>query len=422
MTFPRARRGLHASHLPASPTASSSTTPPIAPATSSGRTKASTGPRHQDKFIGPGPGVTRCRQRLVAPSDTPDQKLRKIYAAVMKLENTRFTREHTAQRKRLRASKRCKTPTTSGRASVAATIRLTASLRRHGTRRRPESIRRRRHQSRPQFFSTRYSQPLAARRLTSPSSTSTERISSSIPVPASALTSISLGSTPCADGIRQTDNGSDYLQHPRRALHLLSHPARRRPHLDSCRATVTGTITHDLHWRPGARLAASLPRRRLRQPRARNPYQRRASRARQPRTQGCLHRTNSKTTSSRSSSTSTLKGPSAPPPANASSSPATSSKPTPSPPFPTRSAKSPSTSSTRISTQDAVRITFPTTLSVESLPAADKTTFEKIMPPTTCFSESTPNSFTVRRNYVLGEHHLHRRNEYPRPPRLLLQV
>jgi hypothetical protein len=50
----------------------------------------------QDKFIGPGRGVNDAVKQLVATSDTPDQKLRKIYAAVMELENTDFTHEHSA--------------------------------------------------------------------------------------------------------------------------------------------------------------------------------------------------------------------------------------------------------------------------------------------------------------------------------------
>ena len=49
----------------------------------------------RDKFIGPGPGVRAAVQDLTTPSDTQDQKLRKIYAAVMKLENTDFTRGHS---------------------------------------------------------------------------------------------------------------------------------------------------------------------------------------------------------------------------------------------------------------------------------------------------------------------------------------
>jgi hypothetical protein len=50
----------------------------------------------QDKFIGTGPGVAAAVKDLTAPTDTPDQKLRKIYAAVMKLENTSYTRQHSS--------------------------------------------------------------------------------------------------------------------------------------------------------------------------------------------------------------------------------------------------------------------------------------------------------------------------------------
>jgi Domain of Unknown Function with PDB structure (DUF3857)/Transglutaminase-like superfamily len=52
--------------------------------------------KQRDKFIGPGPLVTAAVHDLVAPSDTQAQKLRKIYAAVMQLENTNFTREHSS--------------------------------------------------------------------------------------------------------------------------------------------------------------------------------------------------------------------------------------------------------------------------------------------------------------------------------------
>ena len=54
----------------------------------------------QDKFIGPGPAVSAAVRDLVLPTDTQDQKLRKIYAAVMRLDNTNYTREHsTAEEK-----------------------------------------------------------------------------------------------------------------------------------------------------------------------------------------------------------------------------------------------------------------------------------------------------------------------------------
>lgn len=48
-----------------------------------------------DKFIGPDSGVKAAVKELAAPSDTDEQKLRKFYAAVMQLENTDFTREHS---------------------------------------------------------------------------------------------------------------------------------------------------------------------------------------------------------------------------------------------------------------------------------------------------------------------------------------
>ena len=50
--------------------------------------------KDMDKFIGPGPKVTAAAHELAAPSDPAEYKLQKFYAAVMKLENTDFTREH----------------------------------------------------------------------------------------------------------------------------------------------------------------------------------------------------------------------------------------------------------------------------------------------------------------------------------------
>jgi hypothetical protein len=50
----------------------------------------------RDKFIGPGNKVSAAVRDLVAPTDTQDQKLRKIYAAVMKLDNTVYNRQRSA--------------------------------------------------------------------------------------------------------------------------------------------------------------------------------------------------------------------------------------------------------------------------------------------------------------------------------------
>ena len=65
--------------------------------------------KRRDKFIGPGSKVSAAVQQLTAPSDTPDQKLHKLYDAVMKLENTDFTREHTAQEEKAQGMAEVKT-------------------------------------------------------------------------------------------------------------------------------------------------------------------------------------------------------------------------------------------------------------------------------------------------------------------------
>ena len=56
--------------------------------------------KERDKFIGPGAGVTAAMNGMVAAGDSPEQKLRKIYAAVMRLENTDYTRAHTSSEER----------------------------------------------------------------------------------------------------------------------------------------------------------------------------------------------------------------------------------------------------------------------------------------------------------------------------------
>ena len=49
-----------------------------------------------DRFASPSAKMHEAVQQIIAPGDSDEQKLEKIYAAVMKLENTSFTREHTA--------------------------------------------------------------------------------------------------------------------------------------------------------------------------------------------------------------------------------------------------------------------------------------------------------------------------------------
>jgi Domain of Unknown Function with PDB structure (DUF3857)/Transglutaminase-like superfamily len=51
--------------------------------------------KQRDKFIGPDKGVKTAVQGLISPSDTQEQKLKKLYAAVQGLENTDYTRERS---------------------------------------------------------------------------------------------------------------------------------------------------------------------------------------------------------------------------------------------------------------------------------------------------------------------------------------
>lgn len=53
-----------------------------------------------DRFANPSDKIREAVAQIVAPADSDDQKLQKIYAAVMQLENTRFTREHSSEENR----------------------------------------------------------------------------------------------------------------------------------------------------------------------------------------------------------------------------------------------------------------------------------------------------------------------------------
>jgi transglutaminase-like putative cysteine protease len=53
--------------------------------------------KEQNAFIGPHNGVKAAVKEMVAASDTADQKLHKFYAAVMAMENTDYTRQHSTR-------------------------------------------------------------------------------------------------------------------------------------------------------------------------------------------------------------------------------------------------------------------------------------------------------------------------------------
>jgi hypothetical protein len=64
-----------------------------------------------DKFAAPSPAITQAAQELTSGGGTADQKLNKLYDAVMKLENTRFTREHSKDENRVEGIKQVKSAT-----------------------------------------------------------------------------------------------------------------------------------------------------------------------------------------------------------------------------------------------------------------------------------------------------------------------
>ena len=63
----------------------------------------------RDKFIGPGTVVRAAVEGITLPQDSQEQKLRKLYAAVMALENTDFTRERSTSEERANGLKNATT-------------------------------------------------------------------------------------------------------------------------------------------------------------------------------------------------------------------------------------------------------------------------------------------------------------------------
>ena len=59
------------------------------------KSEGKTWSKARERFIGPGAKVKEAANSLVAPSDTQDQKLRKLYAAVMKLDNSAYNRDRS---------------------------------------------------------------------------------------------------------------------------------------------------------------------------------------------------------------------------------------------------------------------------------------------------------------------------------------
>ena len=352
-----------------------------------------------EKFIGPGPVVTAAVKDLVAPTDTPDQKLRKIYAAVMKLENTRFTRQHSSAEERAQGFKDVHTTDDIWTRKRGSDDQLTelfvAMARAAGMKAYVAGVTSRSHNL---FVKTYLSLAQIDDLVAIVNLDGKEQF-------------FDPGSRYCpyqhlswehtyADGIRQTDSGSDFV-------HTLGEPYSFSRTLRVANLTldqqgaVTGTISMTYMGDPGIRWrhrslegdAASLERELRTSVENLMPHGievkvssiEKLEDYEQPLTVNLEVRG---TLGSSTGKRVLLPGDIF----------TANDKPS----FPHEKREIPVYFEYPRTVQDAVRIKFPPTFTVESLPPAEKSLFEKAISYTVT-TEATPTNFTVRRNYVLGE-------------------
>jgi hypothetical protein len=353
----------------------------------------------QDKFIGPGPAVTAAVKELVAPSDTPDQKLRKLYAAVMKLENTRYTRQHSTQEEKAQGFKEVHNADdiwTRKRGSDDQLAALFVAMARAAGLKANVGIVTNRDRN---LFLKNY---LTLSQLDDVVAIVNVNGKDQFFDPGTRFCPYGhlAWKHTYAQGIRQTDAGSDYFGtfgEP----YTFSRTQRVANLTLSQRGEVTGTITMTymgdpaIHWRLRSIEGDS------------------ASLEREIRTS--VEQLMPAGIELKVASIDKLEDYEQPLVANievkgtlGSSTgkrvliPGDIFEASAKPAFPHEKRDLPVYFPYPHMTQDAVRIRFPQTLSVESLPAGDKTSFEKSI-AYSLSSESAAGSFTVRRNYVLGE-------------------
>jgi hypothetical protein len=353
----------------------------------------------QDKFIGPGSAVTAAVKDLVTPADTSDQKLRKLYAAVMKLENTRYTREHSTEEERAQGFKEVHTTDdiwTRKRGSDDQLAALFVAMARAAG-----------------FKAYLGSVTNRDRNLFIKNYLTLAQLDDAI-----AIVNVDgknqffdPGTRFCpyghlawkhtyAAGIRQVDGGSDYFNTSGEP-YTFSRTLRVANLALSPQGAVTGGITMTyigdpaIHWRQRAIEgdAASLERE------IRTSVERLMPQGIELKVtsidkiddyeQPLVANLEVKGTLGSSTGKRVLL-------------PGDIFEANVKPSFPQAKRDIPVYFQYPHMIQDAVRIHFPATLAVESLPAADKTTFEKSI-AYALSAESAPDSFTVRRNYILGE-------------------
>jgi Domain of Unknown Function with PDB structure (DUF3857)/Transglutaminase-like superfamily len=353
----------------------------------------------QEKFIGPGPVVAAAVKDLVAPTDTPDQKLRKLYAAVMKLENTSYTRQHSSTEEKAEGFKEVHTAddiwTRKRGNNDQITGLFVAMAKAAGLKAYVGAVTNR------------------DRNVFSNNFLSLNQLDDDI-----AIVNVDgkdhffdPGARFCpyehlawehslAGGIRQSDSGTDFFS-TRGESYMFSRVQRVANLSVDQQGSVSGTITMtymgdpSLHWRQRAvegdsasleremrtsveRLVPSGLELKVKSIDKLEDYEQPlvlnlevkgglgSSTGKRILLPGDIFEANSK------------------------------------PAFPHEKREMAVYFEYAAVTQDAVRIKFPETLKVESLPASDKSMFEKTI-AYSLLSESTPTSFTVRRNYTRGD-------------------
>jgi hypothetical protein len=353
----------------------------------------------QDKFIGPGPAVTAAVKDLVAPSDTPDQKLHKLYAAVMKLENTRYTRQHSSAEEKAQGFKEVRNADdiwTRKRGSDDQLAALFVAMARAAGLKAYVGIVTNRDRN---LFIKNY---LTLSQLDDVVAVVNVNGKDQFFDPGTRFCPYGhlAWKHTYAQGIRQTDAGSNYfstLGEP----YTFSRTQRVANLTLSQQGEVTGTITITYMGDPAIRW------------RLRSIEGDSASLEREIRTS--VEQLMPAGIELKVASIDKLEDYEQPLVANievkgtlGSSTgkrvllPSDIFEANAKPSFPHEKRDIPIYFQYTHVTQDAVRIHFPQSLSVESLPASDKTAFEKSI-AYTLSSESAAGSFTVRRTYVLGE-------------------
>jgi Domain of Unknown Function with PDB structure (DUF3857)/Transglutaminase-like superfamily len=355
--------------------------------------------KNQDKFIGPGPAVNAAVKDLVASSDTPDQKLHKLYAAVMKLENTRYTRQHSTQEERAQGFKEVHNTDdiwTRKRGSDDQLAALFVAMARAAGLKAYAGIVTNRDRN---LFLKNY---LTMSQLDDVIAVVNVNGKDQFFDPGTRFCPYAhlAWKHTFAQGIRQTDSGSDYFGTPGEP-YSFSRTQRVANLTLSQQGEVTGTITMTYMGDPAIRWrlrylegdSASLERE------IRTGVERLVPAGVELKVksidkledyeQPLVANIEVKGTLGSSTGKRVLI-------------PGDIFEANAKPSFSQQKRDIPVYFQYPHVTQDAVRIHFPQTLSVESLPASDKTAFEKSI-AYTLSSESAADNFTVRRNYVLGE-------------------